>query len=297
MDTNLITIIGLLFLVGLVVIASVSMFMKNKKAVKPLWSLFFTVQIIAVLIIIPAWMGKIPFFFAITFIAIKSQHELIRTTIENPKPLFINIIFFAGVMIMVSGFNSNEAAMLYLIPGVLSLLLFLDLFRADDHDSRNEIGKLIFSLIYPVTFMAFFMLLYNLKRGTDLVLFLYVVSEVNDSFAQLMGRILGEKKIFPRLSPNKTWAGLLWGILFALTTGIIANHFTFGFTIASLIPGIMLIITGSILGDLIPSRIKRDHKVKDFGNFLPLHGGILDTYDSLIFTAPFFYWYAILFLS
>jgi len=296
MDTNFIITIALLFFIGFIFITSVSIFMKDKKTVKPLWSLFFTVQIAAALILVPAYMGKIPFFFAATFIAIKSQHELIRVIIVNPKPLFRNIALFLGIIVMVSGLTYPETAMLYLIPGGL-FFLFLDIFRTDDPDRENEIKRLIFSLIYPVTFMAFFISLYKLNRGAELVPFFYLVSEVNNSFAQLMGRALGKKKIFPILSPNKTLAGLLWGMFFAMATGIIVNHVTFGFNLYRLIPGIVLIIVGSILGDLIPSKIKRDHKVKDFGNFLPFHGGVLDIYDSVIFTAPFFYFYARFFLS
>ncbi len=224
METKFLITIAILFLIGFGVILFVSLFMKDKKNVKPLWSQYFTVQIAIALVVIPASMGMLPFFFVMTFIAIKSQYELIRTTIDTPDPLHRNIALFAGIIVMATGLIQNEAVMLILLPGTLSLFLFLDIFRVDNPERKSEMGNLILSLIYPVFFTVFILFIYNLQRGPGLMIFFYLVSEVNNSFAQLMGRALGEKKIFPRLSPNKTRAGLLWGMSVALITGIIANH-------------------------------------------------------------------------
>jgi phosphatidate cytidylyltransferase len=119
-----------------------------------------------------------------------------------------------------------------------------------------------------------------------------MVSEVNDSFAQVFGKLFGKKKIFPILSPNKTYAGVMGGITCGIIAGVGYNYFVGCFPFIPTFLAIILIILTTILGDMVTSKIKREKGIKDFGNVLPFHGGVLDIYDSLIFSAPLFYIYA-----
>lgn len=125
--------------------------------------------------------------------------------------------------------------------------------------------------------------------GIGLVLFLLVVTQINDVAQFLWGKMIGGPKIVPKVSPNKTVAGFLGGLF--TTAGLsylIAPYLTPLTQIESLWLGALMAVAGFI-GDVTMSAIKRDIRVKDSGNILPGHGGILDRIDSLTFTAPLFF--------
>ena len=121
----------------------------------------------------------------------------------------------------------------------------------------------------------------------------------NDVFAYFAGTAFGKHKIFPKISPNKTWEGtiggfiatILWGLAsYAIFTVGLANldpTFSTGFSMGQwMILGASASIFG-IIGDLIASMLKRSLNIKDTGNTLPGHGGLLDRFDSFVFSVPF----------
>lgn len=128
-----------------------------------------------------------------------------------------------------------------------------------------------------------------LAPGPGLVLFLIILTELNDVAQYVWGRSLGKAKIIPRVSPNKTWAGFLGGV--ATTTavaGAIGPRLTPMDWKYSLLAGALIGLCG-FAGDLSISMLKRDLGVKDTGATLPGHGGVLDRVDSLTYSAPVFF--------
>jgi phosphatidate cytidylyltransferase len=127
------------------------------------------------------------------------------------------------------------------------------------------------------------------EMGLRLCFFLLLLTSLNDVAQYLWGKGMGRRKIVPRISPNKTWAGLIGGVLTtALLAGIMAPWFTpFGWE-RGVIVGLLLGI-GGFLGDIMVSAYKRSVGVGDSGAILPGHGGILDRIDSLCVTAPLLY--------
>lgn len=127
------------------------------------------------------------------------------------------------------------------------------------------------------------------QTGALLVLFLVGLTEFNDVAQYLWGKSLGRIKVTPKVSPNKTLAGLLGGIgstmLVALLLGPLLTPLGWPM---SLLAGLLIGVSG-FCGDVVMSAVKRDIGVKDSGTLLPGHGGILDRLDSLIFTAPVFF--------
>ncbi len=118
---------------------------------------------------------------------------------------------------------------------------------------------------------------------------IFIIIWVNDSFAYVVGKTLGKRKIFPSVSPKKTVEGTLGGLVFALVAAAILGWATpVLHTWEWLILGTVLVGMGSY-GDLIESRLKRAAGIKDSGAILPGHGGMLDRLDSLVFAAPFAY--------
>ncbi len=122
-----------------------------------------------------------------------------------------------------------------------------------------------------------------------LIMGIFVLIWVNDSFAYLVGKSVGRTKLYPAVSPKKTIEGALGGFLFALIAAyFLAAYETNISRMQWMILAAIIVITGS-LGDLIESKFKRAAGVKDSGAVLPGHGGMLDRLDSLVFAAPFAY--------
>ncbi len=155
------------------------------------------------------------------------------------------------------------------------------------------------SLSIPISFLCFGHLWFisnmtgyntdDIFFGTKLLVFLVVVTELNDVFQYLSGKFFGKRKIFPNVSPNKTLEGCIGGVLMTLVLSNVLGYFLLPYTqiVISAI-GVTLGIAG-IFGDVLMSYIKRKAGVKDTGNLIPGHGGLLDRMDSLIFNAPIFY--------
>ncbi len=122
-----------------------------------------------------------------------------------------------------------------------------------------------------------------------LVLFLLFITQFNDVSQYIWGKLFGKNKIIPKVSPNKTWEGFL-GALFTITicSGFAAPLLTPITFELGLIFGFAISIAG-FFGDVVISSVKRDLQIKDSGNLIPGHGGILDRIDSLMYTAPLFF--------
>ena len=110
----------------------------------------------------------------------------------------------------------------------------------------------------------------------------------NDTFAYLSGRFFGKTPLFPRISPKKTWEGTIGGIIFSLLAGILLWYFS-GIDWEFWVIAALIIAPSAIFGDLFESLIKRSLGIKDSGNILPGHGGILDRFDATFFAAPLFF--------
>ena len=123
----------------------------------------------------------------------------------------------------------------------------------------------------------------------SLIIGIFILIWVNDSFAYLVGKSIGRNKLFPSVSPKKTIEGFVGGLLFALVAAYVLYCYSEELNLQQwLILAIVVVVTGSI-GDLVESKFKRLAGVKDSGAILPGHGGLLDRLDSLIFAAPFAY--------
>lgn len=122
-----------------------------------------------------------------------------------------------------------------------------------------------------------------------LIMGIFILIWVNDSFAYLVGKSIGKTKLFPKVSPKKTWEGTIGGLLFALVAAYFMSKYETNINLTQwFILAIVIVVSGS-LGDLLESKLKRVAGVKDSGAILPGHGGMLDRLDSLIFAAPFAY--------
>ncbi|MDC0231649.1 phosphatidate cytidylyltransferase [Aureispira] len=135
--------------------------------------------------------------------------------------------------------------------------------------------------------------------GNHLILAVLFMVWASDVFAYLLGSKIGKHKMFPRISPNKTWEGTLSGVAGAIFTGylcsLVFSNLTFQLPFWI---GLACICTVfGIFGDLVESMLKRSLGIKDSGNMLPGHGGFLDRFDAFIFVIPFVFTYLILYFK
>ena len=191
-----------------------------------------------------------------------------------------------------------------LIEPSLSLVLLLisfvfinELFRKKENPIVN-IAMTIFGIIYVVIPFALLQEIAHFKYSYEprVILSLFFLIWTNDTFAYLTGSFLGKRKLLERISPGKTWEGFLGGGFFTLILAFFLND-VFPVDFHWHLSRIDWIIIGSIvfvfgtLGDLVESMLKRSVGVKDSGNVIAGHGGILDRFDSLIFVIPLIYGY------
>ena len=118
---------------------------------------------------------------------------------------------------------------------------------------------------------------------------MFIMIWCNDTFAYLVGKSFGKHKLLERVSPKKTIEGFIGGIVFTIIASIIISQFYTFFNVTLWIISALIISIFGTLGDLVESKFKREAGVKDSGNIMPGHGGILDRLDSVIFVIPFLY--------
>jgi len=163
--------------------------------------------------------------------------------------------------------------------------------RESKNDRLTSIALTLFALFYISWFLSFFVKIKFLPCGGEFVAFLILVTKMGDVGAYVIGKAYGKSPLIPRISPNKTKEGAIGGLLFSIVTAVVLGFFLVNIAfIHVIILGFLLGVLGQV-GDLAESLFKRDFDIKDSGGRLPGLGGILDVMDSLLFTAPIFYFY------
>ncbi len=175
---------------------------------------------------------------------------------------------------------------------IACLFIFvLQFIRRDSEQAVVSIAVTLFGLLYIAWFFSFFVKLKFMPNGALLVAFVVLVTKMGDVGAYLIGNTFGKRSLIPRISPNKTVEGTLGGLLFSLVAALASKAYLPSFPYGHLaVLGILLGIL-ALIGDLAESLLKRGCGVKDSGASLSGFGGMLDLMDSMLFTAPIFYFY------
>lgn len=183
--------------------------------------------------------------------------------------------------------------LLFLTMALFSLFI-LQFSRSESTHAVTGISTTLFGVLYIAWFFSFMIKIRILPYGMALVGCLLLITKGADIGAFLTGMKWGRHPLIPKISPKKTVEGTVGGIAFGILGAIASKSFLPDLAIFSWFHLVLLGATLSVLGllgDLSESLIKRDYAVKDSGRLLPGLGGILDVIDSLLFTAPAFYFY------
>nr|MCR4931404.1 phosphatidate cytidylyltransferase [Bacteroidales bacterium] len=203
-----------------------------------------------------------------TYVALTIPPMMNNGTCGDPFTLYYFAIIMAG-----------------LVP-VMYLTTFLVQLWHNDSEPFTTVGHTLLPSIWIMTPLA---LLNDVQSvGAGLTMMIFILIWVNDSFAYMTGMLLGKHKMWERHSPNKTWEGTIGGVVFCIAAAIFVGPLFYphihimGWAIIGLICSVV-----GTLGDLVESMFKRYCGVKDSGNIMPGHGGVLDRFDSILMAVPF----------
>ena len=231
-------------------------------------------------------------FLVILTASITEYLNLFKQSEVKPNKFFaylVSIVLFAVSFLIAKGII--EINFFFGLLPFFMMIMAAELYRKKDKPAEN-ISVTILGIIYlavPLSIVNFLVFPEILSRNIytpKLLIALFTLIWIYDSGAYLVGVSIGRHRLFERISPKKSWEGAIGGMLIA----VIASYFISGF-----IPEIKLIhwiaisiltVVSSTFGDLTESMFKRYFGIKDSGNILPGHGGVLDRFDSLFFAVP-----------
>ncbi len=232
---------------------------------------------------------------AVMLISLKGVQELLRV-FQLDKDVYAWIAYGATILYYVMLLLGQKEYCLAFIVVYLLLVLSAYVFSYPKYQDKDMMGAFL-SFIYVSVMLSY---IYQIRAiepsGLVLVFLIFVSSWINDVFAYLVGKTIGKHKMTPKLSPKKSVEGFIGGIVGAGLAGMIFGY-VYNIYVEQMAHSVIIFgIIGAVgaipavIGDLAASAIKRNHEVKDYGHLIPGHGGIMDRFDSVIFTAPIVYY-------
>jgi phosphatidate cytidylyltransferase len=242
---------------------------------------------------IVGWSHAYVFDAAIALVAILALCEFLALGKAKGYDVPISLCVVIMLVIMAAFILPDLSVELGMFTALLIIPAWYVIGRKELEDSLPSSAVAVLATTYVGMLGGSLIRLRNdFPEGSKLVFFLLLVVWLGDSGAYYVGKTFGKHKLSPRISPKKTVEGLLGGILASVITAVII-HYTFfeAFPLLhAIIAGVILSFAG-VVGDLAESMWKRSAAVKDSGTLIPGHGGFLDRFDSILFTAPILYSY------
>jgi phosphatidate cytidylyltransferase len=258
------------------------------------------------LVILSIKFGSIPYFvfiLAITCLALNEYFYLTKQAEYETYPvvgfiigvLFVLSIYFNGPRITTLDMESQLTSIV--LSFCIFLLLLIEIIRNAPYGSISRLGITLFALFIISWPFGHMLLIRDLRpNGEKFTYFLFFLIWLVDTGAYAAGSKWGKHKLADKISPKKSVEGVIGALVTSVISSIILWK-VLGLTMFSLteIVVVGLVLTGlCVISDLAESLIKRDSNLKDSDSLLPGHGGILDRFDSFIFTAPLFYYYLVI---
>lgn len=218
--------------------------------------------------------------------------ELYRLSFQSRLNRLLSGVGLAAFVVILARSHLSLSLPELLIAGALVVTMAVFFVAPSVEPRWKDALIILFGVLYVGFPLSTVVSTRSLPSGEFLILFLAVVTWASDTGAYYAGTLWGKHLLLPSISPKKTVEGVLGGLALAVMAALLAQQwFAAQLTLSdAVILGILLTIAG-LIGDLFESVIKRRTGVKDSGGILPGHGGMLDRLDSLLFTAPTFYYY------
>lgn len=235
------------------------------------------------------------FFALISFLALKEFFSIIATRRADHRALFcaylaipyqyylVHIGWYGMFIIFIPVY------MFFFIPFCLLLTQQTEGFLKSVGTIQWGLMISVFALSHISFLLALPSKIHPQFDNAGLLIYLVVLTQLNDVFQYLWGKSFGKHKIIPLVSPKKTWEGFIGGLLTSILLAVVLYRFLTPFSLRDAILTGIIISAGGFIGDITISAIKRDLHIKDTGALIPGHGGILDRVDSLTVAAPLFF--------
>lgn len=233
-----------------------------------------------------------------TIVAVAMLFEYFKTCFINRAEgfsyLFVGIVISLGYILLSIKYLQEESSIIHSFYGVAMIYALINaillLTKTKVLISRPwHMIQGFFYVAMPVFLLIHFLL--NVRDSNWIILGVFVLIWVSDSAAYFVGSQFGKHKLFESISPKKTWEGSIGAGIFTMIAAYILSLFPLVLDLSSwMIIGIIVWIFGT-LGDLVESSYKRHFKIKDSGAIMPGHGGLLDRFDSFIFSIAFILYY------
>lgn len=232
------------------------------------------------------------------FLSLTAYRELMKACklLPEGKADALEITGYAGIVIYYLFMVFSERELYLFLAVIMMLVAFMFLYVLTFPRYRAEqIMCAFFNMVYAPVMLSCIYLVRSLPYGVYSVWMIFISSWICDTCAYGVGMLFGKHKMVPRLSPKKSVEGAVGGILGSAIVGALYGYFvvepvitqqnvTWAFVLISAVGAVI-----SQIGDLAASAIKRNHDIKDYGKLIPGHGGVMDRFDSVIFTAPMIY--------
>lgn len=211
---------------------------------------------------------------------------------------FLGIVGYYAAVVFSDDVNLRFLGLFFVMMGYM----FVYVFTFPKYHA-NQVMSAFFCFMYAPVMLTFIYLTRQLNDGIYMVWLIFISSWICDSCAYLTGITVGKHKMTPKLSPKKSIEGAIGGILGSAIVGGLYGYFVVERVIMSQEVTwalVFICVAGAVIsqiGDLAASAIKRNHEIKDYGHLIPGHGGIMDRFDSVIFTAPVIYALTLLFIG
>lgn len=265
-----------LFLVVSVSLVVVPMFKSNITGISEIRSLIFIQALIVGLVLVPTGIGGMFYHFTLGAVLARGVweiHELIHGSKLYKKYILSLCMACLFVPILVS-YSPVQVHVFILFAIVLVSLLLAP---------RYSFGLHAISLIVLLMSIEGLLFLGRAENTLLLITLVYFIIETFDCCAYLVGQSWGRHKVFPKISPGKTWEGYIGGTLCSGLFATALNYFIYGIAWFEFFGWVSLILVAGVCGDILTSLLKRQFSRKDFSPLIVLHGGMLDIYDAFLF--------------
>lgn len=242
----------------------------------------------------------------VTVLSLTAFRELMHacSVEKDGKPGLLEYVGYAGIalfdltMVLTGDFSRGAGCLVLLfLAGMFVYVFTFPRYQA------MQVMTAFFCAFYPAVLFSFVYLTRELTYGVYLVWMIFISSWICDTCAYVTGMLLGKHKLAPVLSPKKSIEGSVGGVIgSALVGALFAWVFLVPQTQEPKVIGLVALIgaAGAVIsqvGDLAASAIKRNHEIKDYGKLIPGHGGVMDRFDSVLFTAPVIYYLSVMLLQ
>lgn len=236
---------------------------------------------------------------AVTVIALTEMYKCLGYFKDNKMLAVIGYAFSALYMCL----NLVFKVKLFLNFQAVAYIMVIFVYMVLTHN-KTSFAKAAQSFMATMYITVLFMHIVFIRReqaGFILIWLVFLAAWMTDTFAYTFGMLFGKHKLIPNVSPKKSVEGAIGGVLGCVVINVLVSFFVAKYTglTVNYINLVLMLALASVVsqfGDLAASCIKRDENIKDFGNIMPGHGGILDRCDSVLFVAPFMYYFVKLFV-